>query len=392
LQLKIPTIDLISMISRLRPLKPLTTRGYEFVVYTLEASQNKLRLIVSDKSALTAYVEAFAEVKEAGKLSVNGTDFYENIIKITPENKSNKSSSKEVIMQSTGTTLNLETDSLYKESEQTVKQLREFHLISANLNVNDQDRPTQLNFKVRGDYFLEMLKTTVKLVSTYTSDITSLSGILIRVRNKSMVMVVSDGTRILEATYPEEVIVEDLDILLPKATAMLLQSLVESADLIDIYADYRRAKFYVDTDGLGVYLASSLVRGAFPEYAPIFIDSDLGFKCNTKVLLDNVMNIRRSIDDDTYRVHLNYDGGSKLSISNKKSNSHVGFSNDGIKVEGKGGEKFTIMMNALLFEGLLTLFQSTDISLVAPPPAKPVLVYSEHNGIKYRAAIARAVD
>jgi DNA polymerase III sliding clamp (beta) subunit (PCNA family) len=295
-------------------------------------------------------------------------------------------------LKSSDTKLEVTTTSSYQDKDLSVDQTREFHLVASHLSINEADKPLQIQIKVKAEYFIEMLHLANRLVSSYTADITSLAGILLRVRNKVLVAVVSDGTRILEIKYPEPIGVDDFELILPKTTATILHGMVDLGNEIEICADSRRIKFYVDNDGLKTYLASSLLKGVFPEYEPIFKSEPRGFEVDTKVLLDNISNIRSSTHDDTYRIRLKFDGKDKIEVTNQKAAGHVGFSNKGIVVRGLGEGKIDALMNALLMEGLLSLIPSEKISLIAPPLDKPIILEGEFNNIKLRAAIALATE
>lgn len=395
MEVVISTVDLHYLVNQLKPIKQLTTRGYHFVVYTLVAYEKKLKIIASDKSSLSASVEVFAKVKVPGTVSINGTDFYSSVMKIAPdtESKTRLTKSKSINLKSTDTKLELSTSTQYKDKDITVDQTREFQLVASHLSVNELEKPSQINLSMRAEHFLPMLNLANRLVSSYTADITSLSGILLKLKNKELFMVVSDGTRILELKYPEPLAVEDFSFLIPRPTAALINNMMSDGDTISIFADSRKIKFYIDNDGLTTYLASSLLRGMFPEYTPIFKCSrDNGFCVDTKVLLDNVVNIRPSVDDDTYRIRLLYDGSGTISVVSQKTSSHIGFSNSGIKVRGLGENEIKILINALLLEGLLSLMPSDMITVIVPPNDKPIIIEGNFKNIQIRAAMALAAE
>jgi DNA polymerase III sliding clamp (beta) subunit (PCNA family) len=387
----VPTLDLVSMLGKLRPMRSLNTSGFEFAIYTLEAKDKKLRLIVGDRTSITASMEIFANVKQEGKASVNGQDFYESILKIVPEGKSSTVGSKEIILKRTDTQLKMETVTTYHKLNVNIAQKRAFHLVTMDLSLDELDKPKDHYVKIKAAHLAEIFKVSNRLISSYTSDIASLSGILLRVRNNKLLSVVSDGMRILEVIYPQPVQSDDFDVILPKLTANLLQLLIEEGDEVEIYVDSRRIKFFIDSDGLKTYLSSSILRAAFPEYEPIFNATGNTLSVNSGLFSDNISNIRKSLNDDTYRVKLIFDG-TKLSMTNTKSSSHMEFSNDGLPVTNVKAMPFEIMINAFLLEGLLTLLKSEDITLVSPPDNKPLVILNRDEELKIRTAIALATE
>lgn len=387
----VPTLDLVTMLSKLRPMRSLVTSGFQFAVYTLEAYQGKLRMIVGDKSSITASTEVFADVKQEGKLSINGTDFYESMARIVPDSKSQVAGSKEITLKGSNTKLNLSTVTYYNKIDAKIPQRRTFGRVTQDLNLNDRDKPKDFHIKIKTRHLSEIFKVSNRLISSYTSDMAGLAGILLRIKDNKLMSVVSDGMRILEVTYPLTVQSEDFDVIIPKVASSMLQVLIEEGDEVDIYADSRKIKFYINSDGLKTYLASNLVRAQFPHYDPVFEASGTEFLIDNKLFSDNISNIRKSLNDETYRVRMIFDG-TNLSLENTKSSSHLQFSNAGLPVTEAQGQPFDILVNAFLLEGLLSLFKSENVGIVSPPDNKPMIIKNDGEDIKVRAAIALATE
>ena len=387
----VPTLDLVTMLSKLRPMRSLVTSGFQFAVYTLEAYKGKLRLIVGDRSSITAATEVFADVKQEGKLSINGTDFYETMARIVPDGKSQVSGSKEVTLKGTDTKLNMSTVTYYTKIDAKIPQKRSFGRVTMDLNLNDKDKPKDYHIKIKTRYLAEIFKVSNRLISSYTSDMAGLSGILLRIKGGKLMSVVSDGMRILEVTYPLTVQADDFDVIIPKTASSMLQGLIEEGDEVDIYADKRRIKFFIDSDELKTYLSSNLVRAQFPHYDPVFDAKGTEFYIDNKLFSDNISNIRKSLNDETYRVRMLFDG-TNLSLENTKSSSHLQFSNSGLPVTRATGQSVDILVNAFLLEGLLGLFKSENIGLTFPPDNKPMILVNDGEDIKVRAAIALASE
>lgn len=387
----VPTLDLTVMLSKLRPLRSLTTSGFSFPIYTLEAYGDKLRLLIGDRLSITASMEVFAKVKKEGKISVNGADFYENVIRIVPDSKSTIAGSKEIELEGTDTQLKMSTTTYYAKINSQVSQQRSFSRVATDLSVNLADKPTTHQLKMQANNLAEIFRVSSRLISSYTSDMTSLSGILIRVRNKTMYSVVSDGTRILEVTYPQEIESEDFDVILPKITATLLQGIIEDGDEVEMCVDSKRIKFYINSNGLETYLASSIVKAAFPAYEGLFSVLGNKIKLDSRVFVDNITNIRKALNDDTYRVRLVYDGKT-LSMQNSKSSSHLAFSNSGVPVVEADSKEFDILINAFLLEGLLTLIRSDTLTLISPPDNKPLILLNNDDRLVIKTAIALASE
>lgn len=387
----VPTLDLVVMLGKLRPMRSLVTSGFQFAIYTLEAKDKKLRLIVGDRTSITASMEIFADVREEGKISINGTDFYESVVRIIPDSKSTVSGSKEIVLKGTDTKLNMSTVTYYSKLDVKVPQKRSFARVITDLTINEAEKPALHHVKVKAQHLAEIFKVSSRLISSYTSDMAGLSGILLRVKGQKMISVVSDGMRILEVTYPHMVTAEDFDVIIPKLTANLLQGLIEEGDEVEMFVDNRKIKFFIDSDGLKTYIASSILRAAFPEYGPIFEADGNKFAVNTRLFADNISNIRKSLNDDTYKVRLVFDG-TKLAMTNTKSTSHVEFSNEGIPVDVKSAKPFELLVNAFLLEGLLSLLKSEDITIIAPADNKPMVILNQDDEVIIKTAIALASE
>jgi DNA polymerase III sliding clamp (beta) subunit (PCNA family) len=387
----VPTLDLVVMLGKLRPMRSLVTSGFQFAIYTLEAKDKKLKLIVGDRTSITASMEIFADVKEEGKISINGTDFYESVVRIVPDSKSTVSGSKEITLKSTDTKLNMSTVTYYSKLDVKVPQKRSFARVVTDLTINEAEKPGLHHVKVKAQHLAEIFKVSSRLISSYTSDMAGLAGILLRVKDKKMLSVVSDGMRILEVTYPHAVASEDFDVIIPKLTASLLQGLIEEGDEVELFVDNRKIKFFIDSDGLQTYIASSILRAAFPEYGPIFEADGNKLSVNTRLFADNISNVRKSLNDDTYRVKLMFDG-TNLSMTNTKSTSHVEFSNEGIPVDVKKAQPFELLVNAFLLEGLLSLLRSEDITIIAPADNKPLVILNQDDEVIIKTAIALASE
>jgi DNA polymerase III sliding clamp (beta) subunit (PCNA family) len=387
----IPTLDLVVMLGKLRPMRSLVTSGFQFAIYTLEAYDDKLRLIVGDRTSITASMEIFANVKEPGKVSINGTDFYESVVRIVPDSKSTFSGSKEITLKATDTKLNMSTITYYNKLDVKIPQKRSFARVITDLVLNPDDRPGLHHVKVKAQHLSEIFKVSSRLISSYTSDMAGLSGILLRIKDKKMLSVVSDGMRILEVTYPHAISSEDFDVIIPKLTASLLQGLIEEGDEVELFVDARKIKFFIDSGGLKTYVSSSILRASFPEYSPIFEADGNELSINTRIFSDNISNIRKSLNDDTYRVRLAFDG-TKLAMTNTKSSSHVEFANEGIPVEVKGAKPFELLVNAFLLEGLLSLLKSDNITIITPPDNKPMVILNQDEDVVVKTAIALASE
>lgn len=386
----VPTLDLITMLSKLRPMRSVVTSGFQFAIYTLEAYDQKLKLIVGDRSSITASMEIFADVKQEGKVSINGTDFYETMIKIVPDAKSTVFGSKNITLKSTDTKLNMSTTTYYSTINTKIDQKRSFSRVATDIKVTNSTSASTHEIQTIATHLSDIFKISNRLISSYTSDMAGLSGILLRVKQRRLFTVVSDGMRILEVVYPSEVDSEDFDVILPKMTATLLQALIEDGDEVVIKTDSRRVQFYINSDGLQTYVASNIIRANFPEYEAVFAAQGSQFKVDSQVISDNVSNVRKSLNDETYRVRIIFDGQKSLSLSNCKSSSHLQFSNEGIPVEEPNGSSFDIIANAFLLEGLLVLLKTPQIKIIVPPDNKPMVLSNLDSDLKIRTAIALA--
>lgn len=386
----IPTEDLLHLLGRLKPLKTVTTKGFQFAIYTLIAEDKKLRLIISDGTSLTATTEVFATVKTPGKASVNGTDFYNTMLKIIPEGRTDGVGSKEVTLKVSGVKLVASTVMCYENYGAKIKQKREFTQVATNLSPKDNEVPKDYNVKIPGQYIGYVFKVMSRMISAYTSDMVGLSGILMRLREKKLIFAVSDGVRVLEIQYPGEIEGPEFDVLLPKVTSSLLHTLIQEGDHIEINGRSSRIKFSVNSNGLRTTLLSSVINAFFPSYESLFTIPGPSFTINNRILSDNITNVRRSLDDPVHRLHLVFNG-KELSINNKDANSHMTFSNDGLPVIASDGDSFSVLINAFLLESLLSFIGTETIKITAPQD-KPLVMEGMVEEIKVRAAIALAME
>lgn len=386
----VPTVDLVQTLSRLKPIKSVTTSGAMFSVYTIEATDNKLRIIAGDGYSFTATTEIFADIKSPGKISVNGTDFYTTMMKIIPAGRGPVGSDK-IEMKVDKNKLKIKTTTHYATSNAAIKQSREFTLVKAKLSPKDDEVPPDYHLKIPGEHIAEIFKIMSKMISAYTSDIEGLSGVLMRVRAGKIVFVVSDGVRLLEICCPYIVKASDFDITIPKMTCSLVQSLIGQGDQVDIHASQSRIKFITEQGGLKTTLLSSLIPALFPDYSSIFEAKGPTVTLDSKILRDNIANVRRSLQDETYRLKVEFNGKT-ISLSNTHANSHLSFSNDNIPVESSKGGTFSLLINAFLLESMLSLIGYTSLNITVPSGNKPVVMLSENGDIKIRSALGVAVE
>jgi hypothetical protein len=389
MHIKVPTYDFIRMLSTIKPLRTVVTTGFSFAVYTLEAYDNKLRLVVGDKSTLTASTEIFAEVKQPGKVSVNGTDFLQVMSKIVPDVDQGRGS-KTLTMKSTDTNLGITTVTKY-EGSKGITQRRSFTLLRSHLKSREDYVPDGIAFEIPAEYLSDIFKVVVRMVSTYTSDIAGLSGVLLRIKSGIIKFVVSDGKRLLEIELPKKASAPDVDILLPKLTCSLLQTLIEDGDSLKVtYDGQRMVRFDIDSNGLKTIVVSSVIVAYFPPYQ-FFNETGPAFRIKTQLLLDNIINIKKALDDEAFRVQIVCDSET-LSITNEHApDSHTRFTNSGIPLVQSGGADSTVnlLINAFLLESVLHLIGTEDI-VVTVPEGKAVIVTSVGSDLIVKAAVARA--
>jgi DNA polymerase III sliding clamp (beta) subunit (PCNA family) len=384
----VPTRDFIPMLSKLKPMRSITTTGFAFAIYTLEAYADKLRIIVSDNATITATTEIFAEVKEPGKASINGAEFFQLIAKIVPENSS-KVGSRTIELKSDTLKLSLSTNTKYTGADKGVNQKRVFSLINKDLHAKS-DFPigdSGIEINLPGVYISDIFKVLARLIANYTSDIAGLAGVLVRCKDSRIFFVVSDGFRIVEIQYPEPVSVRDFDMILPKISCTTLQMLVEDGDNISIKASDHKAMFTINADGLATTMTTSLVKANFPPYASVFDVQGVDIEIGTRIFLDNVSNVRRGMDDDTYRLKLEFINGF-LTVTNYQA-GHSSFVNEGIPLNTSTGNS-GILINGFLLENSLALLGAQDIKITIPSNERPIIVDNMDDELKVRIAIALA--
>lgn len=384
----VPTRDFIQMLSKLKPMKSITTTGFAFAIYTMEAYSDKLRVIVSDNATITSTTEIFATVKEPGRASVNGSEFFQLVAKIVPENNVHVGS-RTVDLKTDQTKLILSTASNYSGADKAVRQKRTFHLVNKDLYYN-ADFPigdAGIEVNLPGLYIADIFRVLARLIANYTSDIAGLSGVLMRCRGGQIYFVVSDGFRIVEIKYPQPVTCQDFDIILPKLSCTTLQSLIEDGDNVQIKASDYKTMFITNADGLTTTLTTQLIKASFPPYESIFDISGIDITINTKILLDNVSNVRRAIDDDTYRLVLQFKNG-LLDIANYQA-GHSSFTNEDIQLTGCTGDA-KLLVNGFLLENSLSLLGAPEIKITVPDNERPIIIDNMDDELKVRIAVALA--
>jgi hypothetical protein len=385
----VPTADFVRLMSRIKPMKSIVTTGFSYAVYTIEASKNKLKLIVSDNASITASSEIFATVQEPGAVSVNGGDFFLLISKLPHANNANLSS-KDLELKADHGTLTVSTIADYSNIGAKVSQSRTFTLVKTLLLAKDDvvfNDPSAINVKLPALYLADVFRVLGKVISNYTSNITGLSGVLMRCRGTRLYFVVSDGYRMIEIAYSQTVDAPDFDVILPKATCTMLQTLIGDGDTLELWSSGHQIKFFVDNGGLKTTILSSIIMDYFPPYESIFEAKGLVVKLNTKLLVDNVANVRRAIDEDPYRIKIIF-SNKIFSIYNHGQGSHVTFKNEGIPLVSGLPEPYNLVINAVLLDSSLSILGSDELQITIPADRKPIIIDNLDDNLRIRIAIA----
>lgn len=386
----VPTADLVHILSRLQPIKSVKTSGGLFAIYTMEAQDGKLRLIAGDGASFTATTEIFAKVKVPGRISINGTDFQTAMLKIIPVGKG-IAGSDNIEMKVEGTKLRIKTKTTYSDTNAEIKQTRDFTLVKAKLSPKDDELPSGYHLSIPGQYMAQIFKVMTKMISAYTSDIAGLSGVMMKIEGGKLLFVVSDGVRLLEIECPYQIQSSDFFVILHKMTCSLIQSLISQGEQVEIYSSQSRIKFITEQDGLKTTLLASLIPAGFPDYSSLFTAIGPTITVDSKIFRDNIMNVRRALDDETYRVKIEFNGKT-MSLNNAHASSHLTFSNENIPVSYTNGEKFSLLINAFLLESLLSLMGKVDLNLVVPENDKPIIMSASIDDIKLRSALGVAIE
>jgi DNA polymerase III sliding clamp (beta) subunit (PCNA family) len=389
MHLTVPTADFIRLMSKLKPMKSLVTTGFSFTIYTIEAKNNKLRLIVSDNATITASSEIFATIKEPGIISVNGTDFFQLISKLPHTNNPNLQS-KDLELKADRGTLSVSTVSDYTNIGASVSQNRSFTLVNAVLSARDDFIPQGVNavkVELPALYLADVFRALGKIIANYTSSIAGLSGVLVRCKNKKLLFVVSDGYRIIEISYPGDIDAVDFDIILPKVTCMVMQSLISDGDDLEMWSDGHQVKFVIDNAGLHTSVLSAIISAYFPPYSSVFDITGTVVKFNTKLLVDNVANVRKAIDEDPYRIKINFTA-STFNIYNHGQGSHISFKNEGIPLLQGPRQPQDLVINAVLLDSSLSILGSDVIQITIPSDKRPIVVDNLDDNLRIKIAIA----
>jgi DNA polymerase III sliding clamp (beta) subunit (PCNA family) len=385
----VPTSDFIRLMSRLKPMKSLVTTGFTFTIYTIEAKDNKLRLIVSDNASITASSEIFATIKQPGTISVNGTDFFQLVSKLPHTNNPNLQS-KDLELKADRGTLSVSTASDYTNLGASVSQSRSFTLVNAVLSARDEFVPQGVNavkVTLPALYLADVFRALGKIIANYTSSIAGLAGVLVRCKNKKLIFAVSDGFRIIEISYPGDVVSTDFDLILPKVTCMVMQALLSDGDNLEMWSDGHQVKFVIDNSGLRTSILSSIIMAYFPPYSSVFDITGTVVKLNTKLLVDNVSNVRKAIDEDPYRIKINFTQ-KVFNIYNHGQGTHISFKNEGIPLLQGPPQPQDLVINAVLLDSSLSILGSDVIQITIPSDKKPIIVDNLDDNLRIKIAIA----
>jgi DNA polymerase III sliding clamp (beta) subunit (PCNA family) len=375
--------------SKLKPMKSLVTTGFSYTIYTIEAQNNKLRLIVSDNASITASSEIFASVKEAGTISVNGTDFFQLVSKLPHTNNPNLQS-KDLELKSDRGTLSVSTVSDYTNLGASVAQTRSFTLVNAILSARDDftpQGPTAIKVPLPALYLADVFRALGKIIANYTSGIIGLAGVLLRCNNKKLIFAVSDGYRIIEITYPTDIEAPDFDITLPKVTCMVMRGIVSDGDSLELWSDGQQVKFVIDNSGLRTSILSSIVMANFPPYSSVFNVTGTVVRLHTKLLVDNISNIRKAIDEDPYRIKINFTD-KVFNIYNHGHGSHISFKNEFIPLLVGPAVPQDLVINAVLLDSSLSILGSDAIQITIPSDKRPIIVDNLDDNLRIKIAIA----
>ena len=385
----VPTSDFVRLMSKLKPMKSLVTTGFAFTIYTIEAKDKKLRLIVSDNASITASSEIFANIQEPGTISVNGTDFFLLISKL-PHTNNPHLQSKNLELKSDRGTLTVSTSVDYTSIGANVAQSRTFTLVNTVLSAHDEFEPhgpAAIKVKLPALYLSDVFRALGKIIVNYTSNIAGLAGVLVRSKDKRLCFVVSDGYRIIEISYPESIDTPDFDIILPKVTCMVMQGLIGDGDSLELWADSNQVKFVIDNTGLRTSVLSSVIMAFFPPYASIFEANGVEIKVNTKLLVDNVSNVRKAIEEDPYRIKITFNE-KNFGVYNHGQGSHISFKNEGIPLIKGSPQPRDLVINAVLLDSSLSIIGSDAIQMTIPENKKPIIIDNLDDSLRIRIAIA----
>ena len=385
----VPTSDFVRLMSKIKPMKSLTTTGFSFTIYTIEAKDKKLRLIISDNATITASSEIFADIREPGTISVNGSDFFLLVSKLPHANNPHLQS-KNLELKSDRGTLLVSTTVDYTTMGASVAQSRTFSLVNTILSAHDDfnpQGPRAIKVKLPALYLSDVFRALGKIIVNYTSNIAGLSGVLLRSKDKKLFFVVSDGYRIIEISYPEGINAPDFDIILPKVTCMVMQGLIGDGDSLELWSDGNQIKFVIDNDGLRTSVLSAVIIAFFPPYTSIFEAAGSVIKLNTKLLVDNVTNIRKAIEEDPYRVKITFNTNT-FGVYNHGQGSHISFKNEGMPLLKGPLQPRDLVINAVLLDSSLNIIGTDDIQITIPENKKPIIIDNLDDSLRIKIAIA----
>lgn len=378
----VPTIDLLNLIHTLKPIRTIKTVGHDFPIYTLIATDDKLKLIVSDKLSITASMEVFAQIKKPGKLSVNGRDLYSTVVQTKPYSNSDGVGSKEYTLKADDSKLYLKTDIFY--GRKSILQTRSLSRINADLSNMERQDFNMAPISIKIENLNKILATLARII---TSDAAGEIGqsILLRMRKGALTFVATDGVLVVEVAGDSENEVPDFDLLLPRQSCSMLSNLIMVGDILQIQYNTHQAKFLIDNHGLNLSFITSLIIGDYINYENIFNDDAFHLITNTKILWDNLNNINKTLGDESWRTQIEI-MKSTLRLSNLVK-GHYDFTNEGIPavIFNANGNKWVV--NSLLLSGLVSIVASEEVKLTVDSSQKLLRVYSTSGAPYIRGAL-----
>jgi DNA polymerase III sliding clamp (beta) subunit (PCNA family) len=378
MHLQIPIVDLVQLVSILKPIKSLTTQNLDFAIYTLEASEGRLRLIAGDGIGLVSYGEITAEVLRPGRLSVNGVDFFTAALSFGD-------STEVLVLRETATKLMMEL--VTSQEGQKVKHKRTLSLLKDDLTVFQESFVETAIYTVPSEVLLGALKLSGKFLSAHTSDMDGLSGILLRTNQEQLQIVVSDGARLLEITHSLGAEVAASDVLISKTVYGMLAALFRYTQTIEVRASSARVKLTGDMDGKFAFLSAPVIIAEFPEYRHFFNNqTGTQFSVDARMFLQALSNVRKLLSDNLYRVNVLITKAG-ITLTNTKV-SHADFTSEGIPLMSFSGDRVSVTINALLLESLVQVCGNTELFIVVPGDNKPLSLSAiDKHGFGIRAAL-----
>ena len=308
------------------------------VLQCVRIKTNKNELVLEATNLeISAHIPISCEVEEEGEVAVPSQILIQNIQLL---------SEKEITLSTNEQTLMIET----KTAHTTIKT----HAIDEFPNIQ---KITDNGIELSGKSFAYGIKS-VAFAASSTSIKPELGSVFIQQKKEhSLTFVATDSFRLMEKTVSQKNVVLEQTLMVPNKNAIELARVCESLDEEPklIVNDNQCALLFPN----GVYMASRLVTGSFPDYEQIIPKE---YSVHAFVLKEELSNAFKKTN-----IFLNKFRQVTISVSDKDmtvsaNNNDIGHTTDTIQAE-VDGEELTLSFNQQYLMDPLAHIQDDSLKL-----------------------------